>query len=82
MVIRLDGLEKVIQTINPETLELDTYKCVGYYNTGRIVNNKLIPGKLIDWYLPISKKGEPHSEEYLKLCAEKYKREYGEKYER
>lgn len=81
MVIGLDDVERRVQTINPDTLLLEQYVCGGYYNTGRFIKNPiegkpdiLIPGKLIDWYRPISRKGDYHSLEFLELCAKKYDR--------
>lgn len=68
MVECLDGIERRISTINPETLVPDTYVSSGYYNTARFVGDKLVPGKLVDWYRPLSGKGQHHSQEFLYLC--------------
>ncbi len=83
MVEGLDGIERFIFTINPETLEFETYSCVGYYNTSRFVRNPeygkpdiLIPGKLVEMYGPYSRKGNVHSMEYLELLHKKDNRPY------
>lgn len=78
MVVGLSGIEKVIKTTNPETLKPETYMCSGYLNTGRFVGDKLVPGKLVDWYRPLSKEGQHHSQEFLYLCHKKYERPYEE----
>jgi len=87
----LDGIERRIETINPETLEFDVYVCSGYYNTSRFVDGKLVPGKgsmvkhpsgviehqsLVDWYRPLSGKGQHHSKEYLELLHKTDNRPY------
>lgn len=83
MVAGLSGIEMIVKTINPETLLFDTYSCVGYWNTGRFVPNsdptkpdRLIPGKLVDWYKPMSGKGQCHSLEFLYLLHKKEGRPY------
>jgi hypothetical protein len=73
----LDGIERRLITINPETLEAETYVCQGYRNISRNEGNEepKFP-TMTDWYMPLSKKGEYHSMEFLKLCAKIYKRPF------
>lgn len=66
MVVGLDGIERVLETINPNTKRQDIYTCTGYYNLGKLSEH---PDKLIDWYKPKSGHGECHSFEFLKLYA-------------
>jgi len=74
MVESLDGVVRTIQTINPETLEFDVYTCGGYFNTSRYIGDPL--GKLVDWYRPLSGKGQFHSQEFLYLLHKKENRPY------
>jgi len=79
MVQGLNGIEAIVRALNPETGLLDTYQCSGYYNTGRFIlqegkPDKLIQGKLVDWYRPLSKEGQHHSLEFLQLYGKLHKR--------
>ncbi len=76
MVVGLDGIERIIETINPETNKFDTYTCGGYYNPTVNMNKPL---SLVDWYRPTSGLGNHHSREYLKLLHEKDARPYRER---
>lgn len=74
MTVELDGIERRIFTINPETLEFEVYVCGGYFNTSRFPSDP--KGKLVDWYRPTSGKGKYHSLEYLELLHKKENRPY------
>lgn len=77
MVVGLDGIERVVETVNPETNKPDRYVCCGYYNTGRFVPNwedpskpdRFVAGELVDWYRPLSGAGEYHSFKFLQLMS-------------
>lgn len=71
MVMGLDGIERLVHTLNPETNKPDVYHCNGYRNVGSEGHRKLV-----DWYKPLSGEGQYHSLEFLKLRATMFKLPY------
>jgi hypothetical protein len=66
MVVGLDGIEKIIIALSPETMKETAYSCTGYINMGTYAK-----GKLVEWYKPINSVGEDgHTLEYLQLFSQ------------